>query len=251
MKHQENISCVTKNCQSETQNPAGGLTAPAGGDHGNVPPVPALNQSVPIEVMRDFGTVLFFGKLAAADAAELTITRIPGEADFPENEAESAVLVRGYDAGMNPVLLSAKVIRASAAECTVGELKLIPYKTQRKQVRYPVKPPVNIYSQDDTALCRPQPCQLHNISTGGACIVSEHPYELRQQLRLRIGLDKNDAPSSYCCQVVRVTPRKDKLFEYGLLFVHMDESERGSLMRDIRMIQKETEKKMLYGERHV
>ena len=251
MKHQEDISCITKNCQLEAQLPADGRTAPAGEKDGNVPLIPPLNQSAPIEVMRDFGTVLFFGKLAAGNAAELTITRVPGEADFPENEAESAVLVRGYDTGMNPVLLSAKVIRASAAEYTVGELKLIPYKTQRKQVRYPVTPPVNIYSQDDTALCRPQPCQLHNISTGGACIVSERSYELRQQLRLRIGLDKNDAPSSYCCQVVRVTPRRDKLFEYGLLFVHMDESERRSLMRDIRAIQKETEKKMLYRERHM
>jgi len=87
--------------------------------------IPAFDQGMTLEVMTDLGTVLLFGKLAEVSQAELVIERIPGGVCFPITEAGSAVLVRSCDAQLIPVILRAKVIRSSGAECAVGDLERI------------------------------------------------------------------------------------------------------------------------------
>lgn len=201
---------------------------------------------MPIEVLRDFDSMLLFGRLASDGPAELVIQRIPGEQDFPVCEPGSPVLVRGYDAQMDPILLRGRVARSFEAECAVDGLKVITYTTPRKSVRYPLAPPANVYVLEDAALDRPQLCQLMNISAGGACIVSEYRYEAEQSLRLQVALSKNQRyATAYHCQVVRVTPRKGGRFEYGLLFTQLDDRTQSCLTQDIRAIHYELEKKLL------
>lgn len=201
---------------------------------------------MPIEVLRDFDSLLLFGRLAADSPAELVIKRIPGERDFPVCEPGSPVLVRGYDAQMDPILLRGRVARSLEAECVVDGLKVITYKTPRKSVRYPLAPPANVYVLEDAALDQPQLCQLMNLSAGGACIVSEYRYEPEQPLRLQVALSKNQRyATAYHCQVVRVTPRKGSRFEYGLLFTQLDDRTQNCLTQDIRAIHYELEKKLL------
>ena len=64
-------------------------------------------------------------------------------------------------------------------------------------------------------------------------------------LRLRVELIKNAGHTSYQCQVVRVIPRKDGSFEYGLLFAQLDKRKMNELLRDIESVQKDTQKKLL------
>lgn len=211
----------------------------------DVPSASALDRGMPIEVMRDFDTVLFYGKLAAASAEMLDVRRVPGEKCFPICQLKSAVLVRGYDARMNPILLLAKVIDSTGIQCMVGELKRIPHVTQRKSVRFPLTPPTVVYALEDTAPDQPQQCQLLNISTGGACIVTEHPYAVKQSLRLWVELARESGHTAvYHCRVVRATPRSGGCFEYGLVFTKMDKDSRGDLARDIQAIREENGKKL-------
>lgn len=208
--------------------------------------VPQLNRGMPIEVMKDFDTVLLFGRLAPGGPAELVVGCIPGEAPFPVCRPGSAVLVRGYNAQLDPVLLRGRMTRSSGVECAIGELACIPYETGRENVRYPLAPPANIYVLEDEALDRPQLCRLLNISASGACIVSEYGYRPEQPLRLQVALVKGQRyATAYRCRVVRATPRRGGLFEYGLLFTQLDDRAQGCLMRDIRTIRDETEKKLL------
>lgn len=208
------------------------------------PEEPVLNQGMPVEVMRDFDTVLLFGRLTAAGPMKLTIGRVPGEAVFPAGEVDGVVLVRGYDAQMDPILLRGTVLQCSEAVCTVGDLVAIPYETQRKRVRYPLCPPADACALDDEEQGPPQLCQLLNISTGGACVVSSCVYRVEQQLYLRVRRAKDDGYSTYRCRVMRVTPRRGGFFEYGLFFTHMDKRERSGLMEELRAIQAEMEKKL-------
>lgn len=221
----------------ETQ--AGQAEAPA------APPAFRFDPGMPVEVMKDFDTVLLFGRLAAAGPVELSIGRIPGEDSFPACKAGSVVLVRGYDSRMDPVLLRARVVRSSGMECVVGQLEFIPYKTPRKDARYPLTPPANVYALDGGGPEQSQLCQLLNISTGGACIVSEHSYRIGQPLCLRVELVKGDGYAVYRCRVVRVTPRRGSYFEYGLLFSGLDRSAREGLAQNIQAVQRETEEKLL------
>lgn len=211
----------------------------------DIPSIPALDQGMPIEVMKDFDAVLFFGRLAAGGAAELTVERVPGERDFPVCRNGSAVLVRGYDVQTSPVLLLGRVAYSSGARCTVGMLRRIPYETSRQNVRYPLTPPAGISVLEEGS-AQPQPCRLLNISVGGACIVTERAYQAGWPLRLQIGLTgEAGRVSTYPCRVVRAAPRSGDCFEYGLSFTPMGKADHRSLVQDIQAIRRGTEKRLL------
>lgn len=193
-------------------------------------PIPELDWEMPVEVMRDFDTVLLFGKLSAVSQTALTVRRASDERCFPAVEERSAVLVRCYDTKMDPVLLCARVTHSSGVECTVGELEMIPYKTRRKSVRYPLCPPTAVSVLDNGAPEGSRPCQMLNISDSGACIVTAGRYAVGQTLQLRAELMEKGEPASFLCRVVRVTPRRGDCFEYGLLFEHLNKRRRSSLM---------------------
>lgn len=212
------------------------------------PPDSGLNREMPVEIMRDFDTVLLFGRLAEAGPGRLKIERAQDGARFPILDEGSMVLVRGYDGQMAPIILRAVVVSSSGFRCTVDQLEQICHETGRKLVRYPVCPPGTVQILDDAALERPQPCQLLNLSTGGACIVSEQVYTSGQSLRIRIGRLEDSA--AYFCQVVRATPRRGGFFEYGLRFVHLGKEQRGRLAREIRSIQEETGEKLHVDKYH-
>ena len=187
--------------------------------------IPKLDWEMPVEVMKDFDTMLMFGKLAAVSPEGITIRRMLSEVCFPIMEAESKLLIRCYDLHRAPVILRARVIRSSGMECTAGELELIPYHTQRKEIRYPLCPPAMISVLDDTAGEQLQPCQLLNISAGGACIVAGGGYTVGQVLRLQVSLAKADGCMSCSCKVTRVTPWRGGCFEYGLFFEKLDKKQ--------------------------
>ncbi len=207
--------------------------------------IPAFDPGMPIEIMQDYDTVLIYGKLGRINAMELVVDRIPGVMSFPVLEAGSTVRVRGYDDEVNPILMEAKVVRSSVVECVLGDWLIQSYENLRKSIRYPLSPPADIYAMEDTRLNSPETCQLINISTGGACITSKHAYAMGEALRLRVELIKNAGHTSYQCQVVRIIPRRDGSFEYGLLFAQLDKKKMGELLRDIESIQRDTQKKLL------
>jgi len=196
------------------------------------PSISEINREMPIEVMTDFDAVLLFGKLTAVSPSKLTVSRISREVCFPILEWDSIVLVRCYDARMNPILLRARVMRSSGMECTLGEMEMIHYKTHRKDIRYPFCPPAPVSVLDDKA--HPQLCQLLNISISGACIVTKELYDVGQKISLLIKPTKTDKCVTYKCKVIRVTPRRGGCFEYGILFAHLSRKQRGYLTSALR-----------------
>lgn len=228
------------------------LHFPASGAAEDIPPEPAdppvsrLNREMPVEVMRDFDTVVLFGRLTEADPIRLKIERMRDGTCIPILDEGSSVLVRGYDAQLAPVILLAMVIHSSGFGCTLESLGEVHYQTDRKLVRNPLCPPGSAQILDGSLPEQPQPCQLLNISTGGACIVSDQVYAVRQPLRIRIGTAEDCA--AYPCQVVRSTPRRGGFFEYGLRFAHLGRTLRGRLAWEIHGIQEETRKSLTHDD---
>lgn len=195
---------------------------------------PKLDWRMPVEVMRDFDTVMMFGKIAAVSKDKLTIRRVSDELCFPILDLKSVALVRCYDIEMDPILLRARVASSSGIECTVEDMEWIPYKTQRKNIRYPMCPPAMISVLDGAAQEPPQLCQLLNISVSGACVVTERIYDVGQTLRLLVGLTKTEGRMACRCRVVRVTPRRGGCFEYGLLFECLSEAQTRCLAQNLQ-----------------
>lgn len=178
--------------------------------------IPEINRALPVEIMRDFDTIVLFGRLAAASQTLLTLRRDPEDPLLPALEPESMVMIRCYDLEMNPILMRAKVLSSSGDECRTGELELIPYHTDRKNIRYPLCPPASagVLGAGEE---KSRPCQLLNVSMGGACIVSGSLYEVGQALRLTI-LSNGQGSIPLPCEVIRVAPRRGDRYEYGLAF---------------------------------
>lgn len=205
---------------------------------------PAFDPEMPVDVMENYSTVLLSGKLAGTGYESLTIERIAGKMSFTILKPGTSVLVRGYDSEMEPFTLRAVVTNSTLTECSVGRLEPLAHENNRKSVRYPLSPPASIYAIEDTAFHTPQECQLMNISTGGACIVSTYAYEMGQPLRLRVELIKGGGHTSYQSQVVRITPQEGGGFAYGLLFAQLDKRKMNELQRDIDTIQAEARRRV-------
>lgn len=205
-----------------------------------------INPEMPVEVWANYSDMLFSGKLAECSEERLTVAKIAGEPAFSRLNVGDAVLVRGYDAKMEPFSLWAKVESSFTTECVMGALEPVVYDDRRKSVRYPLTPPAKIHAMDDTRLNEPQRCRLVNISTGGACIISVFAYELEQTLKLRVKLvESSEHISSYQCKVVRVTQRPDGQFEYGLLFAPLQQQTLDDLMQDIKTIHAEARRRVM------
>lgn len=204
----------------------------------------ALDRGLPVEIMNDFDTTLLYGQLTRFSSSALTVRQIPGEACFPVIVEGDFVMVRGYDEQIAPVIFLGNITRSSGLECSVGELKLIPYHSQRKRVRYPLCPPCGIDTMDDTRLDMFHPGLLLNISSGGACIVSGCAYTIGQALCLLTGDASEDERAYFRCRVVRATPRRGNLFEYGLSFIELNREQRSSLTRTIEGVRDETRRRL-------
>lgn len=193
------------------------------------PPFPEIDEEMPVELLRDFDTILLFGRLRAIGAKGMTVQRVSREECFPPAKAGSVLLVRCYDTRTDPVLFRGRVARVSGSLFVVEELELIPYKTQRGDSRCPLCPPAPASILDNGAPEGSRPCRLLNISAGGACIETEHRCPVGQEVFLRVRLIKTEPCLSFPCRVTRATPRRGGRYEYGLLFAALDEKQRGCL----------------------
>lgn len=209
------------------------------------PPLAAFNPEMPVDIPADFNTPLLSGRLASFGQESLAVERVAGGMSLPVQQAGAPVFVRGYNARMEPAILRGVVAKSSLIECVVDHLEPVPYENQRKSVRYPLSPPASVYVMDDTRPGEPQPCQLLNISTSGACISSAFRCELDQTLCLNMELLKGSGGTACRCQVVRMTKHENDLFEYGLLFAQLDRRTMNELKRDIAAIQQAAKNRLM------
>lgn len=78
-----------------------------------------------------------------------------------------------------------------------------------------------------------RPCRLLNISVGGACISSEHPYQEGDKFLLKVKLLEDREPSAIYCQVLRIIERKESKFEYGCKFLELNEADQTRISQNI------------------
>ena len=207
--------------------------------------LPQYHPGVPLDVMSETGAPLFSGRLDFLTGGVLSIERIPGDLSFPVLKVGSTVKVRGYDKSMEPVTILATVAFSSLVACRLENLEVIPYANQRKNFRQPLRMAAAVYNIKDTYFIHPEECLVQDISVDGACLVSSYAYEAGMAFRLGLELVKNSGQSFYAGQIVRVLPREDGRFEYGVLFAQLSRRKKEDLAADLRRVQAEMERKLL------
>lgn len=206
--------------------------------------VPDINWDMPIDLMTGEDTVLLTGRLARYEEDEMMLERFPRMMSFPVLAVGSQVRVRGYTRWMMPFNLDAKILQSGLTACTVGEMKLIPYRNSRRSVRQPIDVAGDLYVLDDSYLGDPKPCRVLDIGEGGAKVISSDRYEVGAQLRLGLEIIKGGGYMTFPGQVVRVREKSDGQFEYGFLFAQLMKRKSDSLQRMILEVQKSIKKKL-------
>lgn len=78
-----------------------------------------------------------------------------------------------------------------------------------------------------------RPCQVINISVGGACIATDQTYRRGDRFLLKVKLMPSSPVSRLYCEVLRITDRGSGTFEYGCRFVELDDAARTRISQDI------------------
>lgn len=207
---------------------------------------PELNPNMPVVLyeLKHPNDALMQCRVDAVETDAVRLGRIPGELSLPIVKPGVYVILKGYDADLEPVTCQAVIHKSTAAECVVNKCQVKTYENHRRAQRLPVSVPGEIYANDDKRFNNPVECQVIDISTGGACIVSSRTYKVGDQFRLRTELVKGSGHVSYPCEVVRVSPHDGFKQEYGLLFLEFDGWKMKELRIDLEDIKKGAEKRM-------
>lgn len=86
-----------------------------------------------------------------------------------------------------------------------------------------------------------RPCQMLNISVGGARIVSDCQYWEDDKLLLTVKLLEDRDPSVMFCKVLRVI-EKEEGYEYGLQFLELNEADQDKITENIFTAQRKVRK---------
>ena len=78
-----------------------------------------------------------------------------------------------------------------------------------------------------------KPCQLLNISVGGARIRSTYVYQKDDKFLLKVQLLDEREPSMIYCQVLRVIQKDEGTVEYGCRFLDLNEADQDRITENI------------------
>ena len=93
-------------------------------------------------------------------------------------------------------------------------------------------PRAELYKSSDRYMNTPEPCQLVNISTGGACVMTEKKYELEEDVLLRVELYPDAGTISFHGRIIRAILKEDGEYEYGIIFAQITQQKKHDLERD-------------------
>lgn len=211
----------------------------------NVQNRPIIADNMPIEVRSVGGKTLLIGKLASFGLGLTVIERIPGAFSLLVLEPGVNVVVCGYNEDMETILFSGVVRVSTVFQCQVENLRLIETACMRTTPRLPMfDKEAELFILDKNRLAEGLECRLVNISTTGACVISQYCYPPDSTLRLRVELAKNRGPISLQGKIERANMRDDGSFEYGLLFAQLDQRAYHELQLDMQAAKQEVQNKL-------
>lgn len=199
---------------------------------------PGLKFGVTLNVSLQNGQPLLAGKVSGYKKDILALERTTGQLAFVTCDIGTVVYLRGYtNNGTTPIDLRGRIEESSRVLCRVGDLQTVEHDDQRSNFRLSVNMPASLHAQEDRRLREPEPCQLINISAGGALIESDVIHCEGEILRLKVRLDRDYPPMNLLGQIIRVEQPEPTKFHYGFLFAQLTEQDTATLRQMIFNIQ--------------
>lgn len=186
----------------------------------------------PLDVMDENNKKLCSCRLKSYTQYSVILEHLPGELSLPILEERTNVCVRGYTNDLKSLDLQGIVGKSTRTELQVNRIKHRDYDDLRASFRQPVYAPAEIYKSKDINRNQPEPCQLLNISTGGACVQADKKYNIEDDIVLRVELYPGAGPISFKGRIIRVQKKPDESFEYGIIFAQLTAQKKHDLEHD-------------------
>ena len=197
------------------------------------PSVPIERVNAPLDVFDEDNRKKCSCRLKSYSAYEIVLERLPGEMSLPIFGERESVYVRGYTKDLRSLDLQGVVAKSTRLELRISRVKHRDYDDLRTSFRQPVYAPAEIYKGRDINRNHPDPCQLVNISTGGACVSGDVRYNIEADVLLRVELYPGAGPLSFRGRVIRVQRKADGEYEYGIIFAQLTAQKKHDLERDM------------------
>lgn len=215
-----------------------GQQPPAAVQPFNAPLDLELCANMRVEVTAPDGRILFVAKLMypRGSTAELHQYSESDLATAPEEPI--AVRIRGYnDHEKKAVYLEGLISSQPKHIWRVEDLKVARTGNDRAFFRLEtnIDATVNKLSGRNSG---EKPCKLLNISVGGAAISSAYKYHMGDKFLLKVKLLEDRPVSAIFSQVVRITEKEDRKFEYGCRFLGLTEEDQEKITQDIFVSQR-------------
>lgn len=198
--------------------------------------LPELFTGMSLDVVTTEGRLLLTGLLTGYSNGCITVERQPGFLAFDTCDVGAKVYVRGFNRMLTSFNLSGSILESSRIICRVGRLSNEYVPNQRLNFRLPVNTPASMFRPEDEHFQRPEPCELIDVSIGGACVETEYIHAENEVVQLRFKLQ--DYPTmTFLGQIVRGIEFSSGRYRYGVLFAKLREDEQTALTRTIYNIQ--------------
>lgn len=195
----------------------------------------------PMDVYGKDGRKLCSCRIKEYTAYQIKLERLPGEISLPILNERDQVRLMGYTTDLKNLDLQGTVSKSTRLELDVNQIRRRSYDNVRIAFRQPVDAPAEVYTDVKDLFKSPEKCMLVNISTDGACITSDHEYEMNQPILLRVELFPGAGPISFKGQVIRIAEYGDGT-EYGIIFAQLTHRKRNDLIRDMEELRERTTK---------
>ena len=199
-------------------------------------PIGELLTGMTLDVFTMQDIHLLKGKITALQADSLTLERLPGGLAFPVSSLDATLKASGLDRRMIPVKLRAAVLESTRTVLRLKNIQIDTHPEVRTAFRLPVGCEAALFRRDDEHLKNPEPCTLVDISTGGACVQTEYIHMEDEVLQLHVQLESY-TPMDFLGQIIRCEECRPGLFQYGILFAQLTESEISNLNRILYNLQ--------------
>lgn len=151
-----------------------------------------------------------------------------------QTEAPVPVIIRGRSSKHDRAVVMEALVRSGPNGTWRAEhLELV----KRTDNRVSFRMDVDLEGTIAAAGGPEEPCRLHNISTGGACISMRTRYNVGEKLLLRVQLPPETEPAALVCQIVRINERRYDYFEYGCRFLDLELADENCILRSIFTMQ--------------
>lgn len=209
--------------------------------------IPELYSGMKVEVLSPNNNLLFVGVLKIRSGGVLEICTETSDAKLPIAEYHQSIKLRGFQKNSQTFTLNGAVAKSSPDFWRIEDLKFLQSKDSRAffrqnaNVKAEISPDVRYRGKDQF------PCQILDISAGGARLLCKHKFAQGDLFVLHVSLVAEENPFSMTCQVRHVSKKgieedqpedERKPLEYGCQFVGIPEKEQERLLQAIFKLQR-------------